>query len=81
MTSGVEMASRSPDRDVPPYQLTVEGFAPGHLRVLSFTGKEAISEAWSFDVVVTAHGAASRGNAALGRISHLLHGILIFLEL
>src|SRR5262245_59976406 len=37
-----------------PYQLTVDGFAPDHFRVHSFTGAEAFSEAWSFDVVATA---------------------------
>jgi len=36
----------------PSYQVTVDGFAPDHFRVHSFTGKETISEAWSFDVVV-----------------------------
>jgi hypothetical protein len=38
----------------PPYQLAIDGFASETFRVRSLTGKEAISEAWSFDVVVTA---------------------------
>ena len=31
----------------------MDGFAPDHFRVRSFTGKEAVSEAYSFDLVVT----------------------------
>jgi uncharacterized protein involved in type VI secretion and phage assembly len=41
----------------PPYTLTVDGFAPDHFRVHSLSGKEKLSDAWSFDVIVTAeHG-------------------------
>ncbi len=36
-----------------PYSLAVDGFAPEQFRVHAFTGREAISEAYAFDVVVT----------------------------
>lgn len=36
-----------------PYTLTVEGFLPGYFRVHAFTGREAISETYAFDIVVT----------------------------
>jgi uncharacterized protein involved in type VI secretion and phage assembly len=39
---------------VPPYQLSVDGFPEDHFRVHTFVGKETISEAYFFDVVVTA---------------------------
>jgi uncharacterized protein involved in type VI secretion and phage assembly len=38
--------------NLPPYQISVDGFAPDHFRVRSFIGKEAVSEAYSFDLVV-----------------------------
>jgi len=37
---------------LPPYQISLDGFAPDHFRVRSFLGKEAVSEAYSFDLVV-----------------------------
>jgi type VI secretion system secreted protein VgrG len=56
-----------------PYQLCVEGLAPDHLRVHSFTGREPISGAYSFDVVVTADaGAEDLERIALGRRAMLL---------
>ena len=56
----------------PPYQLSVDGFAPDHLRVHSFRGKETISEAWSFDLVVTAEAGDDLERAALGQRAMLL---------
>ena len=38
--------------NLPPYQISVDGFAPDYFRVRSFIGKEAVSEAYSFDLVV-----------------------------
>ena len=46
----------------PPYELSVDGFS--HFRVHTFTGKETISEAYSFEIVVTAH---ARGDEAIER--------------
>ena len=51
----------------PPYQLEVDGVSPDHLRVHSFRGKETISEAWSFDLVVTAEAGDELERAALGQ--------------
>ena len=51
----------------PPYQLTVDSFAPDHFRVHSLTGKETLSEAWSFDVVVTAPAGDPIERSALGQ--------------
>src|ERR1700679_174684 len=60
----------------PPYQLTVDGFASDHFRVHSFTGKEAISEAWSFDVVVTCEtGGDTVEQTALGQRAVLLFNV------
>jgi type VI secretion system secreted protein VgrG len=57
-----------------PYELHVEGFGEGFFRVHSFTGKEALSEAYSFDVVVTAEsGSDLVEQSALGH-----RAILIF---
>jgi type VI secretion system secreted protein VgrG len=36
-----------------PYELTVDGFASNYFRVESFTGTEAVSKAYVFDVVTT----------------------------
>jgi type VI secretion system secreted protein VgrG len=55
-----------------PYQLTVDGLADA-FRVRSLTGKETISEAWWFDVVVTADaGGDTIERAALGQRATLV---------
>ncbi len=59
-----------------PYRLTVDGFAPEHFRVHSFCGKEALSEAWSFDVMVTCDaGGDAVERAALGQRATLLFDV------
>ncbi len=60
---------------VPPYQLTVDSFAPDHFRVHELTGKETISEAWSFDVVVTADAGDPTERSALGQRAVLLFNV------
>ena len=53
---------------LPPYQLSIDGLPSDHFRVHSFTGKEAISEAWSFDIVVTCEaGGDAVEQTALGQ--------------
>ncbi|APR76033.1 VgrG protein [Minicystis rosea] len=56
----------------PPYQLTVDGFAADRFRVQSFSGKEAMSEAYSFDIVVTADAGEDIERAALGKRAALV---------
>ncbi len=41
-------------RSAPPFELFVDGFAEGAFHVHSFTGEEALSEAYSLEIVVTA---------------------------
>src|SRR5690349_13085720 len=61
---------------LPPYQLSVDGFSSRHFRVHSFDGKETLSEAWSFDVVVTCEaGGDAVEQAALGRRAKLLFNV------
>lgn len=51
-----------------PYQLSVDGFAGDLLRVQSFTGTEALSEAWELDVIAVAPaGQEEVEQTALGR--------------
>ena len=53
---------------LPPYQLSIDGFPEGHFRVHSFTGKETISEAYSFEIVVTCEASSDDvERAALGQ--------------
>ncbi len=59
----------------PPFQVTVDGFAPDHFRVHSFTGKETISEAWSFDLVVTAEAGEPIERSALGQRAALIFNV------
>jgi type VI secretion system secreted protein VgrG len=60
----------------PPYQLTIDGFAPDAFRVRSFTGKETISEAWWFDVAVTAEaGGDTVEQSALGQRATLVFDV------
>ncbi len=62
--------------NLPPYQLSVDGCASDHFRVHSFTGKEAISETWSFDVVVTCEaGSDAVEQTALGQRAVLLFNV------
>jgi type VI secretion system secreted protein VgrG len=65
-----------PSAGTSPYQLCVDTFAGDHFRVHTFTGNEALSEAWSFDLVVTC---ATDGDvverAALGRRAVLLFDV------
>lgn len=58
-----------------PYQLHVDGFADDHFRVHSFRGKETLSEAWSFDLVVTAEAGDVVEQAALGQRAVLLFNV------
>jgi uncharacterized protein involved in type VI secretion and phage assembly len=61
---------------LPPYQLSVDGFDPGHFRVHSFTGKETISSIWSFDLVVTGDaGGDAVEQTALGKRATLLFNV------
>lgn len=50
-----------------PYQLSVDGLASDLLRVHSLTGKEALSEAYDFEVVVTCEAGFDVERAALGQ--------------
>src|SRR4051812_9832477 len=59
----------------PPYQLTVDGFAPDHFRVHSFDGKETLSEAWWFDLVVTAPAGDDVDRGALGQRATLIFNL------
>ncbi len=60
----------------PPYQLAVDGFAPETFRVRSFVGKELLSEAYSFVVVVTCPtGGEPVERAALGQRAVLVLNI------
>ena len=52
---------------LPPYQLSVDGLAGDMFRVQSFTGTEALSEAWAFDIVVVAPTGDEVEHRALGR--------------
>ena len=66
----------SPMTSAAPYQLSVDGFASDAFRVHSFTGKEAMSEAWSFDVVATADaGGDVVEQTALGQRATLLFNV------
>src|SRR5690242_16962953 len=58
-----------------PYQLTVDGFADDAFRIHSFRGNEAVSEAWSFDVVVTAEAGDEIERAALGKRATLVFNV------
>jgi len=51
----------------PPYQLSVDGLASDLFRVHALTGEEALSEAYDFEVVVTAEAGHDIEQAALGR--------------
>lgn len=64
-----------PYHNKPPYELWVDGFAPRHFHVHSLSGKEAISKAWSFDVIVTASEDDEAEKTALGRQSTLVFNI------
>lgn len=50
-----------------PYHLTIDGFAAHHLYVHSLKGREAISEAWSFEVAVTSDVGDDLEQTALGK--------------
>src|ERR1700759_2437576 len=39
-----------------PYRLSVDGFPEDSFRVHTLTGREALSEAYSFELLVTTHG-------------------------
>ncbi len=57
----------------PPYAIHVDGFSPDHFRVHALDGKETISEAYAFDVVVTADAEGEPvEQAALGRRAALV---------
>lgn len=51
----------------PPYEIMVDGFSADHFRVHSLHGKEALSEAWSFDVTVTGEEGEGAERATLGQ--------------
>src|SRR5580700_8555346 len=55
MTSSFDPSSLAPSTtgtSSAPYRLTIEGFDAEHFRVHGFTGREAMSEHYVFDVVV-----------------------------
>ncbi len=58
-----------------PYQLTVDSFPPDRFRVHALTGKERISETWTFDVVVTADSDEPIEQSALGQRAVLLFNV------
>ena len=61
---------------LPPYQLAVDGFVREHFRVHSLTGKETISEAYSFEIVVTCEpGGEDVERTALGQRAVLLFNL------
>ncbi|APR86234.1 VgrG protein [Minicystis rosea] len=61
---------------LPPYQLAIDGFPRGHFRVHSLTGKETISEAYSFEIVVTCEpGGDEVERTALGQRAVLLFSV------
>jgi uncharacterized protein involved in type VI secretion and phage assembly len=59
----------------PPYQLVIDGLPPDHFRVHAFTGKETLSEAWQFDLVVTAPAAFDVDVGALGSRATLIFNL------
>jgi len=59
----------------PPYQLSVDGLASDHFRVHSFRGNETISEAWSFDLVVTAEAGDQIEQTTLGQRAILVFNV------
>jgi uncharacterized protein involved in type VI secretion and phage assembly len=63
------------DTSLPPYELQIDGFPARHFRVHGFTGKEALSEAWSFDVTATAEvgGDLVEQRALAARATLLFH--------
>ncbi len=75
------------------YSFTVEGFPPDHFKVHLFTGKEALSEPYAFDIVVTSDASEDEEveRLALGRRAVLtwnvgaapraFHGLLASVEL
>jgi type VI secretion system secreted protein VgrG len=65
----------SPFTSVAPYQLSVDGFAAGHFRVHSLKGNETISEAWWFDVVVTAPAGDDVERGALAQRATLIFNV------
>jgi uncharacterized protein involved in type VI secretion and phage assembly len=63
------------DSALSPFELQIDGFPHHHFRVHSFTGKEAMSASWAFDIVATAeHGGDLVEQKALAaRATVLLH--------
>src|ERR1700679_2498061 len=61
----------------PPYPLSIDGFPDGHFRVRGFVGKETISEAYSFDIVITAplHADQEIERAVLGQRATLIWNV------
>jgi type VI secretion system secreted protein VgrG len=59
----------------PPYQLLVDGFPAGFFRVHSFTGKEALSSAYAFDIVATGDAGDEIERRALGQRATLLFNV------
>jgi hypothetical protein len=62
----------APPMTVAPYQLSVDGFAADHFRVHALERNETISEAWWFDVVVTAPAGDEVERAALAQRATLM---------
>ncbi|APR86240.1 VgrG protein [Minicystis rosea] len=61
---------------LPPYQLSIDGFPREHFRVHSLTGKETISEAYSFEIIVTCEpGGDEVERTALGQRAVLLFNV------
>jgi hypothetical protein len=65
----------SPFASVAPYQLSIDGFAAEHFRVHSLKGNETISEAWWFDVVVTAPAGDDVERGALAQRATLIFNV------
>ncbi len=58
-----------------PFHLAIDGFATDHFRVHSLTGKEALSESWQFDLVVTAPAGDDVDRGALAQRATLIFNL------
>lgn len=74
MTSPIDPGTPAPSAGNAPFHFSIDGFAPGRFRVHAFTGRETMSEHYTFDVVVTAETEADEDveRLALGRRALLI---------